>query len=325
VPDQFATLGLRFVDDPGATLRAIGWHGYLFYIGDTLVLLPAMVAVAAYALTPAGRRDRRVLLLGAATVVVALATFAMGRPGGITDGNLLDAVSALRYLATVPILAAATLAFAGRRSAWLRWTVAAVLGAAVAVDIDEIRKFVAGLAPSPWIALLVVVAGGLAGWLAGRAPGFTTVIKVPILAGVLTLGACLLVAVPARHYLANYERFTTTPAPFDESPVLRFLNRQPGWAHGHAPVTAVYAAMATYAGPDFTHPLTYLPVDAGCGRLRAAARAGWLVLWALPAAAGDQPSFSLWSGCFTDITPVGTAGGVARIYAPPSLLSAARR
>ncbi|MBV9872433.1 MAG: hypothetical protein JO214_17615 [Frankiaceae bacterium] len=323
-PYLWREFGNRLLAEPAATYRAVGFHNYLHYLGGVPILIVGAVVVAGIGLAIADRADRRFLVVGAAVVVLQTLLWSAAQFTGIAHGVVILVLSAQRYLDAAPFAATIVLAVAARRPGALRWIATALLGAALVVDlyVGGHEHLAAGRVPPAaiWVALLAAgaVGGVLSTYSARTIAAGRSAVALPIAA---VGGACLL-AIPASSYLDHY---LAQPTKLLDGPVLRYLQTQPGWVHGDAPVAAGSGAHVTWAGPQLTHPLTYVPATEPCTQLRAQATSGWLILLPQRGGAFSPLSYPLRLDCLAGLTPVKTLPGKpgeepTLIYAPPALV-----
>jgi hypothetical protein len=320
-PYLWRTLGATFLHDPSATAKALEWHTYREYLGGEMVLLAAIIVIIPMAFLPAQRESRRLILFGCGLAAVYTVVWSDTQFTGISHEIPLLAYSTLRYLNSAPIIVAVVLALIGRKPGFSRWFAMVVLGGALGFNLVEDRHLTNGLFPSvPVLAALVLigVVGGLLSMQTSRA-GIAAILRQPALAPALAIVGAVLMAVMARSYLQYYVVANASPVR-NETPILDYLRSQPAWMNGHAPVAAGDEAAATFAGPTFNHPLSYVPRHAACSQIRDAATTGWLIMWPKSGGQFKGLAYPARTHCLRGITPVARLG-FARIYAPPALVT----
>jgi hypothetical protein len=321
VPPVWRLYTSRFLTEPVTVVRAAGGHPFVVLLAGGLLLLAAVPVTALLALLPANRPLRRTLLAGALLVALDVLLWAGSQFTGLGDAYPLVLIT-LRYLTPAPLVAAALLAVAAARGGnLLRAVCIAVLVAALALDIWELRGPRLGFPYRPDLAicLALVAIGAVAAVLAARTRWAPAGLRIPGLATGLVLVLGVAMIVPATRFLDHY-RATAHQQEFGDAPILAFLAKQPGWVHGSAPVAAGYTAYATLAGPQFAHALSYIPNGEPCASIRAAARRGWVVLEPLGGERHRSLDYLRAPACMAGVAPAATIGKV-KVYAPARLLA----
>jgi hypothetical protein len=321
-PYLWRTLGATFLHTPVETARELGWHIYRGYLAGELILLGAIFVVIPMAFLPAQRDLRRKLLFGAAVAALYVAVWSDTQFTGVSHLIPLLAYSTLRYLTAAPVLVACLLAVIARRPGRSRYIAIGVLLAALVFNLVEDSHLTAGLLPSLPACVALALIGLLAGLLSEHGTAVTRALRPSYVVPVLTVVGVVLTAPLARSYF-DYYVVSNVTALRTEVPLLNYLRTQPSWVNGHAPVAAGDEAAATFAGPTFNHPLSYVGRHEPCPQLRAAAMTGWLIMWAKPAGKFKGLSYAPRSRCLKGITPVAQPGPHSRIYAAPGLASSA--
>jgi hypothetical protein len=320
-PYLWRTLGATFLHDPSATAKALEWHTYREYLGGELILLAAIVVIIPMAFLPAQRGSRRLILFGCGLAAAYAVVWSDTQFTGISHEIPLLAYSTLRYLNSAPVIVAVVLALVARERGVSRWVAVGLLGAALVFNLVEDRHLTTGLFPSWPVLVALVMIGVVGGLLSLQAAsgGLTAILRQPALAPALAIVGAVLTAVMATNYLQYYV-VSNASSVRNETPILDYLRSQPAWMNGHAPVAAGDEAAATFAGPTFNHPLSYMPRHAPCSQVREAATTGWLIMW--PKSGGQFPglAYPARTRCLRGITPVARLG-FARIYAPPALVT----
>jgi hypothetical protein len=320
VPLIWQVYGARFLSDPVASYHSVGAHSYFLYFGGGLVLIAAPVVVAAAAWLPGGRTVRRATTLGAVAVVAATLLWSASQFTGLAGHNPSVVLTGFRYLLPVPVLGAAVLALAARSRSLGGRLAVALLGAALVLDVVELRltKFSFPFRPAAPALVAMVVVGALAAAVLRELPAVSRLAASRFAVPVLVLAIAAAMTLPASRYVHNYLS-VAADAPQPDAKVVSYLSQQPGWVHGDAPVAAGYAAYVTLAGPRFSHRLTWVPNSAPCAEVRAAAQRGWLVMPRVTRVLLSALQYTRAPACLAGIAPVAKVGNT-RIYAPPSLV-----
>jgi hypothetical protein len=321
-PRIFAAYGARFIADPIHAARLAGPSVLLDGFGGGLVLVAGVVLIAIASLLPSQRPARRIVVVGTATVLLDVLLWATAAFTGVTHGSAFLVFVGLRYLTFAPVAAAAMFALICRRPSAIRAVALVLMAAATGVNLWEIHQD--DLLRYPVKPPLVFCAalgciGVLVGLLAGRARAAPHVMQLRALAPAVTIGIGLALAAPASSYLRHYVQVERRVYSTD-APAIEFLSRQPGWVHGDAPVAAGLEAYASLAGPDFTHPLSFIPANEPCTAVRAAASRGWVVLETNPVTS-FHTRYEAPLACLQGIRPAARLRNHVTIYAPERLLA----
>jgi hypothetical protein len=314
-PYVWRELSARFLNEPLATVKAVGGHDLLQIVGGIPILLAGVVLVGGAVLHRTNRDVRRPVLIGCGVVALQTLLWAAAPFTGITHSFPPLVVSTIRYLDLSPAAAAVVLAVAARRPGVLRWLAALALAAALAGDLIADHHWLAGQAPRWQICVAAALAGAIAAALSRHFSLHNDRFAAwQLLAPAVTVATVTTFAAPAASYLSHYLAVPVVSVQ-GEKPILDYLRHQPAWVHGHAPVTAGYAADVSFAGPSITHPLRYLPAGASCAQVQAAAGRGWLILWPLGPSVLFPAGYDVGAGCRLPQPSVTVSGGV-RIYPP---------
>jgi hypothetical protein len=290
-PRFFALVGERFIDRPAATL-----HGrvdvYLGRVAGGLVVvvagLLAPLAGTRLAGVAVARSQRRALLGAAALVALAVLAWTVAPVTGLPRASGLArpgylAESGLRYALPALLTAIVAVALASRSGGRAATAATVALGAALLWNVVELAQLGPPYTPS----LLVLVAGllfgvavlgaGMALARAARPAARRRRISGAVAgAGVAAVAGGLL-AIAANGYVERSGRLAESTT-LGRGVVSWFASR-PNFPNGHRPIAfATRAPIAALAGPHFNHVLTVVPPFESCERVRARARAGWVVV-----------------------------------------------
>jgi hypothetical protein len=322
VPPIWRIFGRRFITDPLVSVRSVGWRTFVLYLAGGLVALAAVPLLALASLLPAGRSARRTMLIGGALVVVEVVLWADSEFTGLAHGNVGVVLTGLRYLVPAPLAAAVVLALVTRTKSVLRVPAAGFLLAALGLNLWELHRpgFGFPFRPSALVCLTLLLAGGIAGLLVGHATLFPRALAWRWLAPAVAIGVAVAMTVPASSYVRHYLLVAQRDG-FADAPILSFLSQQPGWVHGNSPVAVGNSVYSTLAGPQLSHPLSFIADDESCASIRAAARRGWVILQPLRHQSFRALDYVRAPACMAGIAPAATLGGGVKIYAPPQLLA----
>ena len=264
VPPALAPFKSSFIDHPGDMLRGREPE-FAKMLGGALVLLPAAL------LTPLVSRSRAALVTGA-VVAVAFVLWLNAPYTGIDTSTEL-AVGTTRYL--LPTLLAATVAIAfsarGARPP-IRAVVVALLTLATLVSAARNTMIGFPLVPGTATMLAAAAVGTAIGWFGGRRPPAPAWVAPAV---AVAAGTVLAIAAPG--YVARHgETFGVEVSGY--SKLLSALAARPGYEGGAQPVAMGAAAFALLGGDELRHPVVYVPSTQPCGRIRAHADRGWLVV-----------------------------------------------
>jgi hypothetical protein len=322
VPLFWTKYGARFISDPVASVRAAGWYPYHHFLAGGLVTLAAVPLLAAMTLLRRGRPSRRLMFIGGGLVVLDLLLWASSQFTGLAQNNVSVVLTGLRYLSPAPLAAAVLIGLAAGRRSIVRAPAVVVLAGAVGFDLWELHQpgvtypFLPPLAVSVALALI----GAVGAVLIGRRAAVARVMRLPLVAPATALAVAAAMALPASSYLTHYLRLNEQHG-FYDVPVMRYLSKQPGWLHGHAPVASGHAVYVSLAGPQFTHPISNVGRSESCEAIRAAARDGWLLLHPISRFAIASLNYQRPLECMAGVTPAAVLADGTRVYAPPSLLA----
>jgi hypothetical protein len=243
-------------------------------------LAGGVVVVAGAILAPLLGR-RQAVGWGAVLVLGSLLLWAASPYTGYASSTAL-AVGATRYLLPCLLAAVVTLALAGRGGRGAEVLPAAVLLAALVINLD--RDAALGFPDAPSVRLLVIAAavGGLvavaaellARPLAARRAASRLARRIaPALA--VAVAAALLVAllVPVNGYLADHAE----TGQYDAG-LVRWLEAHPDYRNGRDPVLIGPVSVAVLAGARLAHPVIVLAGDDRCSALAREAQAAWVVM-----------------------------------------------
>ena len=158
-----------------------------------------------------------------------------------------------------------------------------MLAAALAWNLIELAQLGPPFTPS----LLVVAAGAAFGLLvlgaatvlarALRPAGGPRQVSGAVVGATIAAVAGGLLAIGATGYVDRSSRLAESTS-LGRGVVSWFVSR-PNFANGHRPIAfATRAPIAALAGDHFNHVLTVVPPFESCARVRARARAGWVVV-----------------------------------------------
>ena len=290
-PRFFKLVAERFIERPAATL-----HGrvdvYLGRVAGGLLLvvagLLAPLAGTRLAGVPVSKSQRRTLVAVAGLLALAVLAWASAPVTGLPRAHGLArpgylAESGLRYALPALLTAVVAVALAARSGGRAAGAATVVLAAATLWNVVELAQLGPPYTPS----LLVIAAGATFGLaLLGAATVLARALRpatdgrrvsgAVLGAGLAALAAGLL-AIAAPGYVERSSRLVESTT-LGRGVVSWFASR-PNFANGHRPIAfATRAPIAALAGPHFNHVLTVVPPFESCARLRARARAGWVVV-----------------------------------------------
>ncbi len=289
-PRFFDLVGERFIARPAATLQG-RVDVYLARMAGGLLLvvagLLAPLAGTRLAGMPVERTQRRALLGAAAVLALAVLAWAaapvtgLPRASGLARPGFL-AESGLRYALPALLTAIVAVALAARSGGRAATAATVVLATAVGWNVIELAQLGPPFTPS-----LLVVAAGVAFGLAvlGTATVLARALRraVPRRVSGAVVGAAVaavaggLLAIGATGYVERSSRLAESTS-LGRGVVSWFVSR-PNFANGHRPIAfATRAPIAALAGDRFNHVLTVVPPFESCARVRARARAGWVVV-----------------------------------------------
>jgi hypothetical protein len=321
-PYLWRTLGATFLQYPVATVKALDWRIYREFLAGELVLLGAIFVVVPMAFLRSQREIRRVLLVGCAVAAGYVLAWSDTQFTGLSHSIPLLAYSTLRYLTAAPVLVACLLAVIARRPGPPQRVAVAILVAALAFNLFEDRHLTSGLIPSLPACIALALIGILAGLLSRHTAAVSAIIRQPWLMPALAISGVMLTTPLASSYLEYYVVAAASPVR-NEIAILNYLRSQPAWVNGHAPVAAGDEAAATFAGPTFNHPLSYVGRREPCREIRASASHGWLIMWAKSGGQFKGLGYTLRRRCLKGVTPVAMPGPYSRVYAAPGLVTSA--
>ncbi|MBV9487214.1 MAG: hypothetical protein JO246_14285, partial [Frankiaceae bacterium] len=233
VPLIWRVYGVRFLHDPVTTVNALGWHSIVSNLGGTVILLPAILAVALVSLLPVARSVRRTAVVGSLVTAVVFLLWASSEFTGIVNGNVTLVFTALRYLVPAPLVAACVLALLSREKSVFRIPAFLVLVAALVVDIIEVHGAAYSFPYRPNLPRVVAI--GLAGAVAGLLVMHLGVLRRHLRArwlmpsATVAFGAVMIT--PASGWIDNYV-LVEQRHPFPDVSVISYLSGQPAWRDG---------------------------------------------------------------------------------------------
>ncbi|MDX6659395.1 MAG: hypothetical protein QOJ55_217 [Solirubrobacteraceae bacterium] len=291
-PRFFELVGDRFISRPAATLQG-RVDVYLGRAAGGLLLIVAGLLAPLAATRLAGvrvtRGQRRALLGAAAVLALAVLAWAsapvtglpratgLARPGSLAE-------SGLRYALPALLTAIVAVALAVRSGGRAATAATVVLAAAVAWNVVELAQLGPPFTPS----LLVIVAGAVFGLaVLGAATAVRRALRPrtgePRRVSGAAAGAALaavaggLLAIGATGFVERSSRLAESSS-LGRGVVSWFVTRA-NFAHGHRPIAfATRAPIAALAGDRFNHVLSVVPPFEACDKVRARARAGWVVV-----------------------------------------------
>jgi hypothetical protein len=282
------------------------------------VLAGAVVLVAGALIAPLHTRLRPILW-GAVIVLASVALWAASPYTGYATSTAL-AVGATRYLLPGVLAAVVTVALAGRAGRRAEALPAAVLLAALAVNLDRDTALAFPYAPS---VRLLVVAAALGGAFALALEAASRLVRwdvaaarwgVTAAAGALAAGLLVALTVPVDGFLSAHAR----TGQFDAG-LVRWLDARPRFRDGREPVLVGPISVAVLAGTRLAHPVSVLAGDDRCSELALEARDAWVVI---ELQAADYRYDRHWVGCLAGEHPAFVGGGFL-VYAPARLTAAA--
>jgi hypothetical protein len=243
-------------------------------------LAGGVVVVGGAILAPLWARHRAVGWC-AILVLGSLLLWAASPYTGYASSTAL-AVGATRYLLPCLLAAVVTLALAGRGRRGAEVLPAAVLLAALVVNLDRDARLGFPYAPSVRLLVIAAAVGGLVALAtealarplaAGSAASRLARWGGPALA--CGVAATLLVAllVPVNGYLADHAQ----TGQYDAG-LVRWLDARPAFRNGRDPVLVGPVSVAVLAGARLAHPVTVLAGDDRCSALAREARGAWVVM-----------------------------------------------
>jgi hypothetical protein len=258
-------MDVSFLERPVRTMEEFGfdeWLGRIFAGGA--LLLAGGVLAAAWA------RTRAVVAASAATAVSFL-LWANAPVTGVSDLRGVDGatISTVRYL--LPAVAAGVLALAlsSRAGRWPRRAATAVLAAALGLNLWQLFDLGFPAVPSPRMPVLAALAGtAAAAGVTALLPWRALLRPSALAAAVLAAGVALGLTAPG--VVDRHERM----ALFDAELVRVFS----GPADDGRPIAMAPMTVAVLTGPELERSVDGIPRREGCGRVRARARRGWVVV-----------------------------------------------
>lgn len=286
LPLSITGFNTSFLQHPVSALKTGTFHGYLEWFGGGPFLIAASLVAVVGIATWRGR-DRRRLAIAVAAAVAALIVWGAGPFTGYPGvaGTTWFPLNGMRYLLPSMTVVILPIAILLSRPGLLRRMVAAGLVVVVALNLYELRHWPAPVRPAgPLVFAGAVVGVVLGGWLVvarrggARLPPARLAGSLQAVLGVVVATAIL--AVAAHGYVG---RETRQPVNAGDDPlavrsVVRWLDSQPDWTDGHAPVAAGPILDALLAGPRLTHRLVLIPQSESCASVQALVRDDWIVV-----------------------------------------------
>jgi len=277
VPPALAALDGRLIADPvaGALSRPRTYADY--FGGHLIVLAGALIA-------PLIVRRRAVAAAAAVTAGMLLVWSAAPTTGFPAD-SVYDpvAASAFRYAMPALISAAIALALTARGGRGARLAAFAVLAAAIVANAARIVALGPPVFPAARWLVLGAAGGAVAGLLGRRLaerPGLRDAIAGTRRSGAARRGALAAggLAAAALIALAGPGYVDRHLESFGVQPAVRSVLTSPGYAERSTPVAMAPYLNGVLAGPGITHSVELVGLGESCDRVRARARAGWLIL-----------------------------------------------
>jgi hypothetical protein len=164
-----------------------------------------------------------------------------------------------------------------------------------------------------------LVVGGLLGLGIGAASRrHRSVPRIPALGWALIPLALLALVIPERSFLARHIAVSAATK-VDQTAILTWIRKEPGWARGHSPVAIGPDADVTFMGPNFQHPMEVVDADTRCSTVRQAAAKGWLILTQVPNGGVFEVPYPA-AYCMAGTVPA-FRSGLTYVYAPAAFLN----